>query len=378
MASIVSTFTPTAGSTSTPSAVSTSITTSTPTSTPTSNPTTSTTTTATATNSTTATVTTNTANKSAISATVCPGHNRPVVGVHYVHADNQLFLISAALDSKPMLRNGHTGDWIGTFAGHKGAVWTSKLNSDATKAATGSGDFTAKIWDAIDGNELCSLKHRHIVKCVNFSSDSTKLLTGARDKVLRIFDLRGNPTEETAPVMSYLHPEGVTQATWTNDTNLVVSGCDDGILRTFDLRNQQVVNEMKFDSGGVTDIEMSAEGNTLVVAAGKKVLFLNATNPSEMEIVKTHNCKLNVKSVSLHSDKKTFLTAGTDLWVHEYNYETLEEVDVKKGHHGPVHCVKYACDDSNSYASGAEDATLRIWTRNKIDDNKNSEGKTKQ
>jgi serine-threonine kinase receptor-associated protein len=78
---------------------------------------------------------------------VAPGHTRPVTHLAFspALADGTYLLISGCKDGNPMLRE-WTGDWIGTFLGHKGAVWQAKLAPpDAARAASASADFTACV-----------------------------------------------------------------------------------------------------------------------------------------------------------------------------------------------------------------------------------------
>jgi serine-threonine kinase receptor-associated protein len=88
-----------------------------------------------------------------------------------------------------MVRRGDSGNWIGTFDGHKGAVWGVALDDRAMLAATASADFSACLWDAITGKQLHEFKHKHIVKSVEFSRDSATLATGGHEGIVRLFSV---------------------------------------------------------------------------------------------------------------------------------------------------------------------------------------------
>jgi len=285
----------------------------------------------------------------------CSGHTRPVVFLAFsdINTDGVYYSISACKDGKPMLRQGDTGDWIGTFEGHKGAVWGVDVNKDATKAATGAADFSAKVWDAIKGEEELTLQHKHIVKSVNFSNDSAALATASNDKILRIYDLE-QPSE---PIVRFEgHTSGIKQVMYTPDNKQLLSCSDDKTLRMWDTATGGEVNKYDFESqiGGV---ELSKDGEVLTVATGSKVVFLNART---LEKKKEVCVSCPVYSASLNHTQDIFVCGGEDLKLYKFDYQTGIEIDNFKGHFGPVHCVRFS-PDGELYASGSEDGTLRLW-----------------
>lgn len=108
---------------------------------------------------------------------VSRGHTRPLAEISFVEdGPDRTLLVSASHDKLPQLRSGETGDWIGSFIGHKGAVWSAKVDKRTrTLCATASGDFSAKLWCASTGKELYDFKHKHVVKSIDFSNVSRRI-----------------------------------------------------------------------------------------------------------------------------------------------------------------------------------------------------------
>ncbi|PRP74834.1 WD40 repeat-containing protein [Planoprotostelium fungivorum] len=285
---------------------------------------------------------------------ICGGHSRPVPEIAYspVTPDG-FFLVSACLDGKAMLRNGVTGDWLGTFQGHKGAVWSAQINVKADRVITGSADYTAKIWDALTGEEIHTFTQNRIIKTVQFSKDDSKILTGGQDKILRIYDLN-NPKDEPLSIAG--HTNTIKTALWTNE-NTIISGGQDNTFRVWDVRNGSQVKELPFKSP-VTGIECSLDGKHVTVTAGKEVFFLNVQS---FDVIKSYTLGIELNTASLSPDASTFVTGGsTDFWVRVFDFNSAQELECHKGHHGPVHCLRFAPDGA-TFSSGSEDGTIRLW-----------------
>lgn len=63
---------------------------------------------------------------------------------------------------------------------------------------------------------------------------------------------------------------------------------------------------------------------------------------------------------SLHPSADKFIAGGSDTWVRVFDAHSGAMLECHKGHHGPVRCLRYS-PRGESFATGSEDGTIRIW-----------------
>ena len=77
------------------------------------------------------------------------GHERALTRVKFNLEGDLLF--SAAKDKSPCVWFTHSGERLGTYKGHNGAVWNLDVDYTSTHLLTASADFSVRLWDVKTG-----------------------------------------------------------------------------------------------------------------------------------------------------------------------------------------------------------------------------------
>ena len=140
--------------------------------------------------------------------------------------------------------------------------------------------------------------------------------------------------------------------------DILVTAADDNKIRWFDIRSRSLLKEYDL-AGPIGSCEIDSEGAIISVAAGKTAFFFSGSVPGEL--VKSVDTPHDLASVALHKEKRQFVVGGTsDTYVRIYNYDSGKELDLQRGHHGPVWTVGIT-PDGKMYGTGSEDGTIKLW-----------------
>ena len=122
---------------------------------------------------------------------------------------------------------------------------------DGARLATGSGDGTAKVWDAADGRELLTLKgHTGWVRSVSWSPDGQRLATGSADGTAKVWDAAGG--HELLTLKG--HAGWVNSVSWSPDGTRLATGSEDGTAKVWDAAGAEAVQQWARQDRAVQDL----------------------------------------------------------------------------------------------------------------------------
>jgi WD40 repeat protein len=155
------------------------------------------------------------------------------------------------------------------------SVYSIAYNSDGTRLATASSDGTARVWDAISGEELFSLAgHTNFIQDIAFSPDGTVVATASSDKKIIIWDATSMHDQEILSLA--FSPDGKKIATSSKD--MTVKIWDTTSLRELHRLSGHayIVDYVNFNPAGTRMATASYDGTAKIwdTITGKDVFTL--------------------------------------------------------------------------------------------------------
>ena len=114
------------------------------------------------------------------------GHQKAVL--HVTFSPNGQTIASSSLDNSVKLWSAIDGSFLTTLRGHVGPVYMTCFSADSRLLLSGSSDTTLKVWDIREGKRKHDLPgHKDEVWAVDWAPNGAMAGSGSRDKTVRLW-----------------------------------------------------------------------------------------------------------------------------------------------------------------------------------------------
>ena len=240
--------------------------------------------------------------------------------------------------------------------GHSNWLYFVAYSPDGRRIVTSSSDKTARIWDAVTGQQLLVLSgHTEMVSSAGFSPDGQKVVTSSADKTARIWDATSG---QQLRVLTG-HGDRVTSAAFSPDGRRILTASRDKTVRVWDAASLQQLLVLSGHTASIATAVYSLDGRRIVSASlDKTARVWDAVTGHQLTVLSGHTAL--VGSAAFSPDGERVVTASFDRTARIWDAATGRQLLVLSGHPDFVLCAAFSPDGQNVVTT-SYDKTARIW-----------------
>ena len=259
----------------------------------------------------------------------------------------------AAGGGKPIIASWSTR----ILAGHGDRVRGIDASQDGTRLASGSGDFTAKVWDAETGENILTLSgHSNYVEAARFHPDGHHVATASRDGTVKYWNIDG-------------HANSINSLAFNPQGTLLVTASADRTARVWDVSSDTPRQRYLLTGHGdqVYRAAFDSTGKLLATAGLDKQLILwDVDTGQEIRRIQKHVDQL--RDVAFSPGGRRMASGGADgkAWLYELPATDLATADI------PAIMVSHSDGGEQisalafhptreQWATSGYDGKLRLW-----------------
>lgn len=328
------------------------------------------------------------------------GHQRPITKI-IVNRDGDL-LFTASKDGNPMAWFINNGERLGTYEGHKGAIFDIAVDFNTNIFLSAGADCKMGIWNCQTGKLyrfISPPKDSDRVTCCDWACGDKKFFMctlGKKQAQIIVFDFNRETflnesitnyeltskyckifPQNSKPDKFTGHEKKIVTALWGPLNEKIYTASEDGTIRKWDVKKHLEVKKVMFNDLDkkveITSMSFNKD-KTLLIASGKDqtARLFDLETLTRLKVFfsdKPLNCaiihpKINLVMVGGGQAAIDVTTTihGKGKFEIQFFHTILEEKigEIRTGHFSPINAI-CCTNDGKHFITGAEEGNCRIF-----------------